>query len=94
MLSNTCEDRTSKAAARKAAVINRLLLSVDGGVVPIKLLANRVVNVTASFLSLFLHDERIRQALSPHGKLLHLEKSSVHIYTGLYTGTRVVRMEM
>lgn len=60
--------------ARNAAVIDRLFanngIPVSDRNVPIVLLASRVVIVTVSFLPLYVHDEHLRQALSPYGKVL------------------------
>lgn len=67
---------------------------VDGRVVPIEVLSPREFRVTVSFLSLLLHDEHLQQALSPDGKILHIEKLLFHDHAGLYTGTRVVKREM
>lgn len=86
-----------QVVARKAAVIDRLLanngVSADGHVVPFEVLAPQVVNVTVPFHLLFLYDE-LRQALSPHENILHAEKSPFHDHARLYTGTRVVKMEI
>lgn len=84
--------------SRKAVVLDRLLANngvpVDGRVVPIEVLAARVVNVPVTLLQLFLDDEYLRQALSAHGKVLHISKNAFQDHGSPYNGTGAVRMEM
>lgn len=86
-----------QVVARKAAVLDRLLANnsvlEDGHVVAIEVLAPREVDVTVTFLPLFLQHEHIQQALSAHGKVLHISNNDFLDHGSLCNGTPMLRME-
>lgn len=83
--------------ARRAAVLDRFLANtrVTGRPsCPYRGALPQVAKVNFSFLVWFTHDQKLRQDLSNYSKVFHIAKNVFQGLHGLFTGIRVVRMEI